>query len=75
MNGLNRQTYEQISNIVDRKDNTWLQLDVCPLWRDTRRCPEGERCCHAHPPENIEILERYVEIITPKWTRILGQRL
>ena len=51
-------TTDLVSREVDRKDNTWLQLDVCPAWRDTRRCDQGDLCCHAHPPPNIEILER-----------------
>eukprot|EP00092_Neocalanus_flemingeri_P007143 GFUD01007717.1.p1 GENE.GFUD01007717.1~~GFUD01007717.1.p1 ORF type:complete len:353 (-),score=68.14 GFUD01007717.1:275-1333(-) len=54
---LNRATYDLLHKVVDRKDNTWLQLDVCPSWRETRRCEEGDLCCHAHPPQNIEILE------------------
>ena len=56
---INRATYDLLHKVVDRKDNTWLQLDVCPGWRETRRCEEGDLCCHAHPPPNIEILERY----------------
>ena len=55
---INRATYDLLHKVVDRKDNTWLQLDVCPAWRETRRCEEGDLCCHAHPPQNIEILER-----------------
>jgi len=54
---INRVTYDLLHKVVDRKDNTWLQLDVCPSWRETRRCEEGDLCCHAHPPQNIEILE------------------
>jgi len=54
---INRATYDLLHKVVDRKDNTWLQLDVCPGWRETRRCEEGDLCCHAHPPPNIEILE------------------
>lgn len=54
---INRATYDLLHKVVDRKDNTWLQLDVCPAWRETRRCEEGDLCCHAHPPQNIEILE------------------
>ena len=57
---INRATYDLLHKVVDRKDNTWLQLDVCPAWRETRRCEEGDLCCHAHPPQNIEILERYL---------------
>jgi len=54
---INRATYDLLHKVVDRKDNTWLQLDVCPAWRETGRCDEGDLCCHAHPPKNIEILE------------------
>ena len=51
-------TPDMVSSVLDRKDNTWLQLDVCPTWRETGRCPSQELCCHAHPPPHIEILER-----------------
>ena len=47
-----------VNLVLDRKDNTWLQLDVCTTWRDTRKCPNEELCCLAHPPPGIEILER-----------------
>ena len=47
-----------VNMVLDRKDNTWLQLDVCSVWRDTRRCDSGDLCCLAHPPPGIEILER-----------------
>ena len=47
-----------VNMVLDRKDNTWLQLDVCSTWRDTRRCDTGDLCCLAHPPPGIEILER-----------------
>lgn len=47
-----------VNMVLDRKDNTWLQLDVCSTWRDTRRCDSGDLCCLAHPPQGIEILER-----------------
>ena len=49
---------ELVSSVLDRKDNTWLQLDVCPVWRERGSCPSLELCCHAHPPPHIEILER-----------------
>ena len=52
-------TSDMVSSVLDRKDNTWLQLDVCPAWRETGNCPNQDSlCCHAHPPPHIEILER-----------------
>jgi len=54
---LNRETYASLMGVIERKDNTWLQLDVCPSWRETGRCTEAELCCHAHPPPHIAILE------------------
>ena len=52
-------TSDMVSSVLDRKDNTWLQLDVCPVWRETGNCPsQAGLCCHAHPPPHIEILER-----------------
>ncbi|XP_023339459.1 protein muscleblind [Eurytemora carolleeae] len=51
---------EKVKLTVDRRDNGWLQLHVCPEFRKTGVCgadARAELCIYAHPPpENRNLL-------------------
>jgi len=51
---------EKVKMTVDRRDNVWLQLYVCPEFRKLGKCgkkEESELCIYAHPDrENKNLL-------------------
>jgi hypothetical protein len=53
MAGISAETRHFIRDVIDRRDNTWLQLDVCPSWRDNGRCSR-----QARTPEPDKYLEQ-----------------